>query len=166
MEFDKNIKDSAYLVGRIIAVIERYASAHFGPLTKTKMFSMPLYYASAFTRYVDSEDPFWSELSCCLPDLPRSLNPSQQGTAQLGYYHQKAAYSSCTTYRERLGSELQTLRVQKGLTVRELGDACGLAFTTISKIENGKYNVSVDILGRVADALGYRLTFEEREGGR
>lgn len=66
------------------------------------------------------------------------------------------------SYREEIGSELQALRVQKGLTVRELGDACGLAFTTISKIENGRYNVSVDILGKVADALGYKLTFEER----
>jgi transcriptional regulator with XRE-family HTH domain len=65
-------------------------------------------------------------------------------------------------YIEEIGSELQTLRVQKGLTVRELGEMCGLAFTTISKIENGRYNVSVDILGRVAEALGYRLTFEER----
>jgi transcriptional regulator with XRE-family HTH domain len=37
-----------------------------------------------------------------------------------------------------------------------------MAPTTISKIENGRYNVSVDILGKVADALGYKLTFEER----
>lgn len=66
------------------------------------------------------------------------------------------------SYREEIGSGLQTLRVQKGLTVRELGELSGLAFTTISKIENGKYNVSVDILGKVADALGYRLTFERR----
>lgn len=66
------------------------------------------------------------------------------------------------SYREEIGSELQALRVQKGLTVRELGELSGLAFTTISKIENGKYNVSVDILGKVAEALGYRLTFERR----
>lgn len=66
------------------------------------------------------------------------------------------------SYREEIGAELQTIRVQKGLTVRELGEMCGLAFTTISKIENGKYNVSVDILGKVADALGYKLTFVER----
>lgn len=67
------------------------------------------------------------------------------------------------SYREEIGAELQTLRVQRGLTVRELGETSGLAFTTISKIENGRYNVSVDILGKVADALGYKLTFEEKE---
>lgn len=66
-------------------------------------------------------------------------------------------------YREEIGAELQTLRVQKGLTVRELGEMCGMQHSSIVKIENGKYNVSVDILGKVADALGYRLTFEPRE---
>lgn len=65
-------------------------------------------------------------------------------------------------YREEIGSELQTLRVQKGLTVRELGEMCDMQHSSIVKIENGRYNVSVDILGKVADALGYRLTFEER----
>jgi transcriptional regulator with XRE-family HTH domain len=69
-------------------------------------------------------------------------------------------------YREEIGSELQTLRVQKGLTVRELAEASGVHYTNIAKIENGRYNVSVDILGKVADALGYKLTFEVRGGGR
>lgn len=65
-------------------------------------------------------------------------------------------------YREEIGSELQTLRVQKGLTVRELGDMCGMQHSSIVKIENGRYNVSVDILGKVADALGCKLTFEPK----
>lgn len=66
------------------------------------------------------------------------------------------------SYREEIGAELQTIRVQKGLTVRELGEMCGMQHSSIVKIENGKYNVSVDILGKVAEALGYRLTFERR----
>ena len=66
------------------------------------------------------------------------------------------------TYREKIGIELRGIRNKEGLTIYELGDACGLAYTTISKIENGRYNVSVDILGKVADALGYKLTFEKR----
>lgn len=66
-------------------------------------------------------------------------------------------------YREEIGAELQTLRVQKGLTVRELAEASGVHYSNIAKIENGKYNVSVDILGKVADALGCKLTFEPKE---
>jgi transcriptional regulator with XRE-family HTH domain len=65
-------------------------------------------------------------------------------------------------YTEEIGSELQTLRAQKGLTVRELAEASGVHYSNIAKIENGRYNVSVDILGKVADALGYKLVFEER----
>ncbi len=67
------------------------------------------------------------------------------------------------SYREDIGVELQTIRVQKGLTVRELGEMCGMQHSSIVKIENGKYNVSVDILGKVADALGYKLTFEPKK---
>jgi transcriptional regulator with XRE-family HTH domain len=66
-------------------------------------------------------------------------------------------------YREEIGAELQTLRVQRGLTVRELADASGVHYSNIAKIENGRYNVSVDILGKVAEALGYKLAFEPRE---
>jgi transcriptional regulator with XRE-family HTH domain len=66
-------------------------------------------------------------------------------------------------YREEIGSELQTLRVQRGLTVRELAEASGVHYSNIAKIENGRYNVSVDILGKVAEALGCKLTFEPRE---
>lgn len=66
------------------------------------------------------------------------------------------------SYREEIGAELQTIRVQKGLTVRELGEMCGMQYSSIVKIENGKYNVSVDILGKVAEALGYKLTFEKK----
>jgi transcriptional regulator with XRE-family HTH domain len=65
-------------------------------------------------------------------------------------------------YREEIGAELQTLRVQRGLTVRELAEASGVHYSNIAKIENGRYNVSVDILGKVADALGYKLVFERR----
>lgn len=57
---------------------------------------------------------------------------------------------------------MQTLRVQKGLTVRELAEASGVHYSNIAKIENGRYNVSVDILGKVADALGCKLTFEPK----
>ena len=67
------------------------------------------------------------------------------------------------SYREEIGSELQTIRVQRGMSQRELAEASGVHYSNIAKIEMGRYNVSVDILGKVADALGMRLTFEERE---
>lgn len=58
------------------------------------------------------------------------------------------------SYREDIGAELQTIRVQKGITVRELGEMCGMQHSSIVKIENGRYNVSVDILGKGGRCAG------------
>lgn len=53
------------------------------------------------------------------------------------------------------------LRNKRGLSIRQLAAQCGVASSNIGKIERGRYNVSVDILGRVCDALGARLKIEE-----
>lgn len=58
------------------------------------------------------------------------------------------------THREIIGSQLAALRKEHGLTVRQLAELCGLDHANIVKIENGKYNVSIDILQRVCDVLG------------
>ncbi len=58
------------------------------------------------------------------------------------------------THREIIGNQLATLRKEQGLTVRQLAELCGLDHANISKIENGRYNVSIDILQKVCDALG------------
>ena len=42
----------------------------------------------------------------------------------------------------------------------------GVIYSNLSKIENGRYNVSVDILGKIADALGVELTFTEKNMDR
>jgi transcriptional regulator with XRE-family HTH domain len=67
------------------------------------------------------------------------------------------------THRQQIGSKIQELRVQRGLSVRQLAEMSGVIYSNISKIENGRYNVSVDILGKIADALGVELTMIEKE---
>ena len=55
-------------------------------------------------------------------------------------------------------SELvQTLRNEAGLSQKQLSEKTGIAQANISKIENGHYIPSIDILKRIADALGKRL---------
>lgn len=61
------------------------------------------------------------------------------------------------THREIIGQQLAALRKEQGLTVRQLAERCGLDHANIVKIENGKYNVSIDILQRVCDALGANI---------
>ena len=60
-------------------------------------------------------------------------------------------------HREQIGQRIAQLRKEKGLTILELSEITGLDNSNIGKIEKGKYNVGIDILGRIADALGVRI---------
>lgn len=59
--------------------------------------------------------------------------------------------------RLRIGRQIRLARIGKNLTVRQLAELSGVPFQNITKIENGKYNVSIDILGKLCHALGMRL---------
>lgn len=59
--------------------------------------------------------------------------------------------------RLRIGNRLRELREAKGLTTTLLGEKCGLTQSTISKVENGKWSVSLDILSKICEALGARV---------
>ena len=59
--------------------------------------------------------------------------------------------------REYIGKRIAEIRQAKGLSIRQLAEASGVNFANIYKIENGKYNVSVDILGKICEALGYHV---------
>lgn len=55
-------------------------------------------------------------------------------------------------------SELvQMARKETGLSQKQLSEKTGIPQANISKIENGYYIPSVDILKRIADAFGKRL---------
>lgn len=58
-----------------------------------------------------------------------------------------------TEARERLGQLIANARKEKGLTQAEVGDATGIFQTNIARIENGRYNVSVDVLTRIVEVL-------------
>ena len=67
------------------------------------------------------------------------------------------------THREYIGQQLAALRNKQGLTTRQLADMCGVTYVNISKIENGRYNVSIDILQKVCDALRADIRIIEKE---
>lgn len=62
--------------------------------------------------------------------------------------------------RLRIGSQVAAIRKEKGLTIRQLAEQCGVSYQNITKIENGKYNVSIDILYKVCKALEVELKIE------
>lgn len=59
--------------------------------------------------------------------------------------------------RIRIGNRLREIREAQGLTTTQLGERCGLTQSTISKVENGKWSVSLDILSKVCEALGVKV---------
>lgn len=67
------------------------------------------------------------------------------------------------THRKKIGEQLSCYRNKQGLTIRELADKCGVNFSNIGKIERGEYNVSIDILSRVCNALDAHIEIVANE---
>ena len=57
----------------------------------------------------------------------------------------------------RIGQRIQQLRKEVGMTQTQLAEACGMAQPNIARIEAGTYATSIDVLSRIADALGKRI---------
>lgn len=67
------------------------------------------------------------------------------------------------TERERIGQRIVEIRNGKRMTQEELADAAGVNRANIAKIENGKYNVSIDILSKITDALECKIDFTDNK---
>lgn len=66
-------------------------------------------------------------------------------------------------WRKKIGEKVRQRRESLGMTQVELSERSGLNRTNISKIEGGRYNVSVDLLGRIAEALGCGIELKPEE---
>lgn len=53
-----------------------------------------------------------------------------------------------------VGEIIKKLRLQKGLTQKELGDKCGMADSAIRRYELGGANPKIETLQKIAEALG------------
>lgn len=55
-----------------------------------------------------------------------------------------------------LGRRIKMLRIERGLTLKDLEERGGISATHVSEIERGKASPTVGALGRIARALGMR----------
>ena len=55
--------------------------------------------------------------------------------------------------RKRISNKIAQLRKEAGLSQKSLAFLAGIDRTNVSKIENGRYNISIDLLSKVAYAL-------------
>lgn len=56
--------------------------------------------------------------------------------------------------RKMVGERLKTLRTMQRLSVRDLAEKTGINISNISRIENGKISPTLDVLDKLAQALG------------
>ena len=56
-----------------------------------------------------------------------------------------------------IASRIQELRKEAGMTQKDLAEKCGMAQPNIARIEAGTYATSIDVLSRIAEALGKRI---------
>lgn len=59
--------------------------------------------------------------------------------------------------RTRIGSRIRQIRVQRDIEARDLARLAGIDAANLSRIENGKYSVGIDILSKIAASLGKKI---------
>ena len=61
-----------------------------------------------------------------------------------------------------LAYKFKELRKKKHLTQKQLAEKAGMGKEQISKIENGKFNLTLSTMNKIASALGAQLNFNLR----
>ena len=60
--------------------------------------------------------------------------------------------------RKLVGWNVRKLRVERGVTIENLAGGAEIGASYLAQLERGEVNVGVDILGRLAQALGAKLS--------
>ena len=158
MGLDKSCMDKPYLIGRATALVESLVDvpSDFVVIVQVNPLQKLTYHLREALKTGNEE---LMEIATNIGNIP---SPFVDAKAQfyIGYYHQKAEIAKCEE-RIRIGKRVAEIRQTKGLSIRQLADASGVNFANIYKIENGKYNVSIDILGKICEALNCRIEIVE-----
>lgn len=58
----------------------------------------------------------------------------------------------------KINETIKSLRLERGMSIRQLADATGVSKTTIVNIEQGYNSASIELVQRLLDHLGYELS--------
>lgn len=62
--------------------------------------------------------------------------------------------------RRVIGDQVKRARENKNISLRDLAEQTGIAFQHISRVEQGKYNVTIDTLALISHQLGIEIKIE------
>jgi transcriptional regulator with XRE-family HTH domain len=65
-------------------------------------------------------------------------------------------------FRQILGNEIKAVREKRGLSQEQLAEMMDINRSTISKIENGKFSITVDYLARFSIYLEHEFRVMEK----
>ena len=65
--------------------------------------------------------------------------------------------------RWRLVQELKAIREEQGWSTEQVALMADVKESTVEKVEQGAFNVPLDVLAKLANALGYELTFNPKD---
>lgn len=65
-------------------------------------------------------------------------------------------------FMKELFKEIENRRVSLGLSQRDVAEMTGISLRTINSIENGNANPSIQVLCKIVEQLGLKLTLSER----
>lgn len=69
-------------------------------------------------------------------------------------------------YRLKIGDDLRNMREKKGFRQDELAEKMNVNRSTISKIENGKFNLSLDYLSKFSWFLDFEFQLIETKNNK
>jgi DNA-binding XRE family transcriptional regulator len=65
--------------------------------------------------------------------------------------------------RERIGNRIKEIRKEQGIDAKELAKRAGIDPGNLSRIEQGRFSVGIDILNKIAGALNKKIDFISNE---
>ena len=66
-------------------------------------------------------------------------------------------------HRVNLGMRLQAKREEEGWSREQVAEMTGYTVATIRKVEEGVFNVPIDVVSRIADIYGCELAFQSKD---
>lgn len=64
--------------------------------------------------------------------------------------------------RQRIGKRLKEIRTEQGWSQEQVALMAGVTERTVEKVEQGAFNVPLDVLATLSDVLGYELWINEK----
>lgn len=64
--------------------------------------------------------------------------------------------------RKKIGEQVRRIREEQGWTIDQLAVMCDVKRHTVAKIEEGVFNVPIDVIGKVCDALNVKMVLIEQ----